>query len=110
MQQVRDQIGAAEKVLVLLDSNHSQAHVAAELEAGPSEPWELHRRLRRDHTADGWSARTEADWIWNNPISAVQWFLADHPEFEAHEPEWPFNEGVVRQRVSYWPHAYLRRR
>ena len=36
VQQVSDHIGAAETVLVLLHSNHSQAHVAAELEAyGP---------------------------------------------------------------------------
>ena len=24
--------------------------------------------------------------------------------------KWPFNEGLLRQRVSYWPQAYLKRR
>ena len=112
VRQVRDQIGVAEKVLVLLDSNHSKAHVAAELEAyGP-----LVSEGSYIVACDGimqqvaGAPRTELDWDWNHPISAVEDFLSAHPEFEAHEPEWPFNEGVVRQRVSYWPQAYLRRR
>lgn len=111
VKKVRDQIGAAETVLVLLDSNHSQPHVAAELEAyGP-----LVSSGSYIVACDGimqqvaGAPRTEADWSWNNPISAVQAFLANHPEFEPNEPNWPFNEGVVRQRVSYWPQAYLRR-
>jgi len=112
LQQVRGQIGAHESVLVLLDSNHSQAHVAAELEAyGP-----LVSPCSYIVACDGimqqvtGAPRSEADWSWNNPISAVHAFLAQHPEFLAHEPSWPFNEGLVRERVSYWPQAYLRRR
>jgi len=54
--------------------------------------------------------RTQADWSWDNPISAVQHFLQLHSEFEAHEPSWPFNEGLAQERVTYWPQAYLRRR
>jgi cephalosporin hydroxylase len=111
VQKVRDQIGAAETVLVLLDSNHSQPHVAAELEAyGP-----LVSSGSYIVACDGimqqvaGAPRTQADWSWNNPISAAQAFLANHPEFELNEPKWPFNEGLVRQRVSYWPQAYLRR-
>jgi cephalosporin hydroxylase len=112
VQQVRNQIGAAESVLVLLDSNHSQAHVAAELEAyGP-----LVSSGSYIVACDGimqqvaGAPRTEADWSWNNPISAVEAFLEHHQDFELHEPQWPFNEGAVRQRVTYWPQAYLRRK
>lgn len=111
VQQVRDRIGASETVLVLLDSNHSQDHVAAELEAyGP-----LVSPGSYIVACDGimqqvvGAPRSQPDWDWNNPISAVQAYLAAHPEFEAREPDWPFNEGLVRQRVSYWPQAYLRR-
>ena len=103
---------AAESVLVLLDSNHSQAHVAAELEAyGPlvSPGSYIVACDGIMHQVAG-APRTEPDWSWNNPISAVQAYLTNHQEFEAHEPEWPFNEGLVRQRVSYWTQAYLRRR
>ena len=110
--QVQGCIGPAESVLVLLDSNHSQAHVAAELEAYAP----LVSAASYIVACDGimqqvaGAPRTAADWETNNPISAVNQFLAEHQEFEAHEPNWPFNEGVVRQRVTYWPQAYLRRK
>ena len=112
LQEVQGRIGSAESVLVLLDSNHSQAHVAAELEAYAP----LVSAGSYIVACDGimqqlvGAPRTAADWDTNNPITAVHEFLADHPEFEAHEPNWPFNEGVVRQRVTYWPQAYLRRK
>jgi cephalosporin hydroxylase len=112
LKQVKNLIGPGETVLVLLDSNHSQAHVTAELEAyGP-----LVSKGSYIVACDGimqqvaGAPRSQADWSWNNPISAVQQFLSNHPEFEAHEPDWPFNEGMIQQRVSYWPQAYLRRR
>jgi len=112
VRQVRERIGTGESVLVLLDSNHSQAHVAAELEAyGPLvSPGSYIVACDGIMQQVAGAPRTQPDWTWNHPISALQAFLAAHPEFEAHEPEWPFNEGVVRQRVSYWPQAYLRRR
>ena len=38
----------------------------------------------------------------------VRWeFLQTTPNLGS-RTWWPFNEGVVRQRVSYWPQAYLR--
>jgi len=112
VEQVRSRIGATESVLVLLDSNHSQAHVAAELEAYAPLVSTGSYLVACDGIMQqvAGAPRTEPDWSWNNPISAVHAFLEQHPEFEAHEPEWPFNEGLVRQRVSYWPQAYLRRR
>lgn len=108
---VKDQIGAAETVLVLLDSNHSRDHVAAELEAygplvSPGSYIVACDGIMKQVTG---APRTNPDWTWNNPLSAIKAFLEDHPEFEAHEPEWPFNEGSVCQRVTYWPKAYLRK-
>lgn len=108
---VKAQIGLNEKVLVLLDSNHSKAHVAAELEAYAP----LVSVGSYIVACDGimqevaGAPRTEPDWDWNNPISAIEDFLAVHPEFELHEPTWPFNEGALSKRVTYWPKAYLRR-
>jgi hypothetical protein len=29
--------------------------------------------------------------------------------FVIEEPPFPFNEGMVRDRVTYWPSAYLKR-
>jgi cephalosporin hydroxylase len=111
IQHVRDQIGSKESVLVLLDSNHSQAHVAAELDAyGPMvSPGSYIVACDGIMQQVAGAPRTENDWTWNNPISAVNEFLDRNPNFEAHEPTWPFNEGVIRERVTYWPKAYLRR-
>ena len=108
---VRDAVAPGERVLVILDANHSCAHVAAELEAYAP----LVAPDSYIVACDGIMAqvagapRTAPDWAWNNPLTAIEAFLARHPEFAAEEPVFPFNEGQVRQRVTYWPHAFLRR-
>jgi hypothetical protein len=53
--------------------------------------------------------RTEPDWSWNNPRSAVAAFLAEDPRFVAEEPPFEFNEGLVAERVTYWPGGFLKR-
>ncbi len=53
--------------------------------------------------------RTDADWDWNNPAEAARDFAAAHPDFVIEEPDFPFNEGMVKDRVTYWPSAYLKR-
>ena len=32
------------------------------------------------------------------------------PDFVLEEPGFPFNEGLVRNRVTYWPKSFLKRR
>jgi cephalosporin hydroxylase len=108
---VRHSIAPDETVLVILDSNHSRAHVEAELD--------LYAPLVSSGSyivaCDGIMAqlagapRTAADWTWNNPITAVEAFLARNPNFALEEPGFPFNEGAVRSRVTYWPNSFLRR-
>lgn len=100
-----------ERALVILDANHSRVHVESELE--------LYSPLVAPGSyivaCDGIMARlagaprSAPDWDWNNPLSAVDAFLARHAEFVLEEPPFPFNEGKVRQRVTYWPKAFLRR-
>jgi cephalosporin hydroxylase len=109
---VHASIRPGETVLVILDSNHSRAHVEAELT--------LYSTLVTPGSyivaCDGIMAqiagapRTSDDWSWNNPLTAIENFLADCPNFVADEPEFPFNEGKVRNRVTYWPKSFLRRR
>jgi cephalosporin hydroxylase len=109
---VRHGIDPHESVLVVLDSNHSRAHVEAELD--------LYAPLVSSGSyivaCDGIMAqvagapRSAPDWAWNNPIAAVEAFLARNPDFVLEEPGFAFNEGVVRQRVTYWPKSFLRRR
>ena len=109
---VKDQIGSAETVLVLLDSNHLQAHVLAELELYSSivSPGSYIVACDGIMQKVVGAPRTSEDWRWNNPITAVNEFVAKHPEFECVEPSWPFNEGDVNDRVTYWPKAFLRKR
>ena len=100
-----------EQALVILDANHSRAHVEAELElyAPLVAARRLHRRVRRHHGELAGAPRSSPDWGWNNPLGAVDAFLSRHDEFVLEEPAFPFNEGKVRQRVTYWPKAFLRR-
>ncbi|MCX7381718.1 MAG: CmcI family methyltransferase [Alphaproteobacteria bacterium] len=108
---VHRQIKPGETVLVILDSNHSRDHVARELE--------LYAPLVSPGSyivaCDGIMAqvvgapRTQADWTWNNPLTAIDEFLASHQEFRQEEPCFAFNEGAVRERVTYWPKSFLRR-
>ena len=112
VERAKDKIGTTETVLVLLDSNHTKEHVAAELEAYSS----LVKPGGYIIACDGimkdvvGAPRSNEDWSWNNPISAIEEFLLKHPEFVASEPLWPFNEGDIKNRVSYWPKAYLRKK
>jgi cephalosporin hydroxylase len=110
--QVASRVHPGERVLVVLDSNHTKAHVLAELEAyGPliSEgSWIV--------ACDGimerlvGAPRTRPEWAWDNPRQAALQFVSEHPEFVVEEPGWLFNEGDVTERVTYWPGAFLRRR
>jgi cephalosporin hydroxylase len=109
---VHDSIAPDERVLVVLDSNHSRAHVEAELD--------LYAPLVTSGSyivaCDGIMAqlagapRSAPDWAWNNPIAAVEAFLVHNRDFVPEEPGFPFNEGRVRNRVTYWPKSFLKRR
>jgi cephalosporin hydroxylase len=108
---VAAEVKEGQKVLVLLDSNHTKAHVAAELEAYAPLVTPGSYLVVADGIMSwlGNAPRTQPDWSWNNPLDATREFAAAHPEFSLEEPPFPFNEGVVRERVTYWPGAYLRR-
>jgi cephalosporin hydroxylase len=110
--QVKAEIRPGETVLVLLDSNHTKAHVLEELERyGPMvTPGSYIVATDGIMAQVAGGPRTQPDWTWNNPLSAIEAFIAAHPEFVEEEPPFPFNEGVVTERVTYWPRAYLKRR
>ncbi len=108
---VRDQIRPGETVIVLLDSCHTKDHVFAELNAfGPMVTSGSYIVAMDGIMKDMVGApRSSPDWITNNPQAAVVEFLKTHPEFTLEEPSIPFNEGIVTDRVTYWPNAFLRR-
>lgn len=99
------------KVLVILDSDHSKAHVAKELEA-------YHDLIRPGFyivASDGNMQdladvpRGSPEWKWNNPQEAAKEFANRHSEFVIEQPGWPFNESQLSRNITYWPSAWLRR-
>jgi cephalosporin hydroxylase len=109
--QVRSNLKSGERGFVVLDSNHSRAHVLAELRAY-SEFVAVNSYIV---ACDGimqkvvGAPRTKPEWVGDNPQSAVKDFLAANNDFICEEPTFPFNEGQVTERVTYWPNAFLRR-
>lgn len=112
VEQVRGRIAPGETVLVLLDSNHTKAHVAAELEAYAP----LVTAGSYIVATDGimgivvGGERTRPEWAWDNPKEAAAEFARAHPEFVLEAPAFAFNEGRITDAVTYWPGAWLRRR
>jgi cephalosporin hydroxylase len=108
---VRNLVAPAETVLVILDSNHTKDHVLAELRSYASLVSIGSYIVASDGVMEkvAGGPRTKDDWTWNNPRQAALAFVREDTRFEIHEPEWLFNEGAVRDRVTYWPDAFLRR-
>jgi len=112
VKRVKSLVKPGEKVLVMLDSNHTKSHVSGELNAYSG----LVSSDSYIVAADGIMAdlagapRSSDDWSWNNPRSAAEEFARQNPEFILEEqPPVPFNEGIVTKNVTYWPKAWLRR-
>jgi len=105
IEEVRNLISPNEKVMVVLDSNHTKDHVRRELELyGP-----LVTSGSYIVAADGIMEDLtdvpggKAEWTRDNPKAAVHEFLAVHREFE-------LDSEPTRLGVTYWPDAFLRRK
>jgi cephalosporin hydroxylase len=109
---VRANVGASEAVLVLLDSNHSRQHVLAELEAYAPLVTPGSYIVATDGLMEFLDdvPRGQASWRTDNPKAAAEEFARGHPEFLPGHPPFAFNEGAIREPVTHWPGAYLKRR
>ncbi|GAB1354782.1 CmcI family methyltransferase [Erysipelotrichia bacterium] len=98
-------------VLVILDSNHTYEHVYGELEAyhklvTPGSYIVATDGIMRDlHDVP----RAGKNWIGDNPARAAQNFATKHPEFVIEQPAWPFNESELKNNITHWPEAWLKR-
>jgi cephalosporin hydroxylase len=109
--QVAAMIAPGENVMVVLDSDHSRDHVLAELRAfapliGVGGRFVVQDGIIRDLVG---RPRSDPSWATDNAVEAVAAFLAEDPRFTLAEPEWLFNEGAVRDRVTNWPSCHLKR-
>jgi cephalosporin hydroxylase len=108
---VAQMIRPGESVLVILDSAHSQEHVARELECyspfvTPGSYIIATDGIMRE-LAD--VPGGQPDWVSDNPVSAANEFAVRHPEFRQQQPAWLFHAGELTENVTYWPGAWLER-
>lgn len=109
---VRQQIASDEHVFVILDSNHTRDHVAAELEmyAGLVKPGGYIVALdgRVMELVAGTPFAPER-WAHDNPNAAVREFAARHPEFELASLQPSFNESRETEPAAGFRGGILRR-
>jgi cephalosporin hydroxylase len=109
--QVSKLVRPVDTVMVILDSNHTKAHVTKELEAYAPLVTKGSYIVGTDGVmglvSDTPHGRT--DWSSDNPTAAVSEFAASHPEFVIEEPAWRFNESELNRSITAWPNAWLRR-
>lgn len=108
---VRCQIKAGEVVLVVLDSNHSYQHVSDELRAyAPMVSVGSYIIATDGVMKDLYDVpRGKPEWRTDHPTRAAADFVAANAQYELDEPLWPFNESQLRERVTHWPGAYIKR-
>jgi cephalosporin hydroxylase len=101
-----------ENALVILDSNHTKAHVLAELEAYADLVQPGSYMVAMDgHVmeAAAHAPRAAADWATNNPNAAVREFARVHPEFTLERESFLFNESVLTEAMTGFRGGVLKR-
>lgn len=112
LSKIKKKIKKKDKVLVILDSNHSTKHVLDELKYYS----ELVTKNSFIVACDGIqkkmknAPRSKPDWETNNPITAIKKFLKGNKNFKIRENNFIFNESKLSKNyVTYWPKAYLQK-
>jgi cephalosporin hydroxylase len=109
--QAASHVRQGDKVLVILDSNHSREHVRKELEAyhplvTPGSYIVATDGIMRDL----WDVpRGNPGWSEDNPAQAAHDFVAAHRDFAIETPPWRFNESALDKPITGWPDAWIRR-
>lgn len=111
VERVRGAARGLDRVMVILDSNHTYDHVTAELDAYAPlvtrGSWIVATDGVMRDVAD--VPRAGPGWATDNPANAAEDFAARHPEFVIEQPEWPFSESTLTKNVTHYPSAWLRR-
>lgn len=109
---VRSLVSPSDRVLVVLDSDHSKAHVRTELETYAPLVSVGSYIVATDGIMEDLhdAPRGHPAWNHDNPKRAAEEFLVQHPEFDLEDPPpFLFNEGDIQEPLTYWPNAYLKR-
>lgn len=109
--QVKALVKPGETVMVILDSNHSYAHVRDELAAYAGLVTPNSYIVATDgimfDLAD--VPRGAAEWADDNPRTAAIEFAARNLNFSLQQPAWPFRESDLTENITHWPSAWLKR-
>jgi cephalosporin hydroxylase len=111
VEHIQSLIKPGERVLVILDSNHTKSHVAEELEAYHDIVSVGSYIVATDGSMQDLHdvPRGSSHWKLDNPVEAVKEFTAKHSNFVVEQPAWPFNESTLTDNITHWPSAWLRR-
>ncbi len=113
VRQVAATIEPGQVVVVLLDSNHTKAHVRSELDCYAPFVSTGSYIVATDGVMELVHdvPRGSSTWVDDNPKQAALEFVGSHPEFTLVDPPAPlFDESLGIPRATHWPSAYLRRR
>jgi cephalosporin hydroxylase len=104
-------IAPGKRVLVLLDSCHTREHVSKELEAYSGLVTPGSYMVATDGSMQDLYDVPAGSPAWreDNPAAAAAEFARNHPEFVLEQPAWGFNESTLRNNITHWPNAFLRR-
>lgn len=108
---VKSLVKSGETVLVILDSNHTRQHVLAELEAYHDLVSPGSYIVATDGSMKDLDdmPRGKPEWKQDNPTMAALEFAKKHQEFVIEQPAWPFNDSDLKENITHWPGAWLRR-
>jgi cephalosporin hydroxylase len=117
LRQIQKMTTHGETVLVILDSDHSYAHVSEELNLYSPFVTPGSYMVATDgfdaYIKDAPRASREypnsKTWGQNNSKQAAEDFVNRNPAFKIVEPTFPFNEGCIKFRVTYCPSAFIQR-
>ena len=100
-----------DRVMVILDSDHSKAHVENELAAYSPFVTSGCYLLVQDGVMKmvAGMPRSGSDWSWDNPCSAISEFLEANPEFRLEKLARPFDESKEVPDCSHHPGGWLLR-
>ena len=104
-------VQSGERVMVILDSNHTYSHVLDELRMYSKFVSVGSYIVATDGIMEYvvGAPRSNPDWGTNNPKKAAEDFVKENENFIIEEPTFPFNEGLITERVTYWPSAFIKR-
>jgi cephalosporin hydroxylase len=110
--QIKAMIRPSERVMVLLDSNHSYGHVSEELRlyaelVTPGSYLVVQDGIMQDL----WDVPGgRPDWTDDNPARAARDFAAGRADFTLAPPSWVFNESALQAGLTHWPAGWLKKR